>query len=409
MDKKTETILEKRKLTQIKRQTQVCRVFELKIDESKLSKKDQEKLKMFFVEAKWIYNHILGLQDINIFNFNYKNLTIVDVLNKDREVEQRELKYLPAKQRQDVIFLMRDSIKSLAKKKEKGKVGKLKFKSEYKSLELSQYGITHKIVGNKVKINGIKKPLKVYGLDQIKPYMEIANGKLVKKPSGYYILLTTYSNKPIKMNNNLKKEVGLDFGIKTSITTSEREKFNISIGESERLKRLQRKLSKKKKGSNNRYKLILKIRKEHEKITNKKKDKSNKVISYLLTNYSRIYIQDENLVGWQKGLFGKQVQHSCLGTIKKKLIEKKNQCYIIDRFLPTTKYCFKCGKEVEITLNERVFKCECGYIEDRDIKAAKTVLYFGKINNIQIPMEHREFKPVEKISIQVDNICKNFW
>ena len=87
-------------------------------------------------------------------------------------------------------------------------------------------------------------------------------------------------------------------------------------------------------------------------------------------------MQDENLRGWHKGLFGKQVQNSALGTIKSKLISKG--AILIDRFAPTTKECLSCENHVTLTLDERIFSCpSCGYTEDRDIKAALTVLMFG--------------------------------
>ena len=114
------------------------------------------------------------------------------------------------------------------------------------------------------------------------------------------------------------KEIGLDFGIKTSITTSEGEKIDVSIGESDRVKRLQRKMSRQIKGSNNRRKTINLLRREYLKISNRKKDKANKIVSKL-KSYNCIVIQDEQIASWQKGLFGKQVQHSCLGLVKAKL------------------------------------------------------------------------------------------
>ena len=86
---------------------------------------------------------------------------------------------------------------------------------------------------------------------------EYANANLLKKPDGYYLKVTCYINKdslPKATTNG--KEIGLDFGIKTNITTSEGEKLDVSIEESERLKMLQRKLQHQKKGSNRRYKTI---------------------------------------------------------------------------------------------------------------------------------------------------------
>ena len=68
---------------------------------------------------------------------------------------------------------------------------------------------------------------------------EYANANLLKKPNGYYLKVTCYIDndkiEPVQTNG---KEIGLDFGIKTNITTSEGEKIDVSVEESERLKRL---------------------------------------------------------------------------------------------------------------------------------------------------------------------------
>jgi putative transposase len=102
------------------------------------------------------------------------------------------------------------------------------------------------------------------------------------------------------------KEIGLDFGIKSNITTSEGEKLDVSIGESERLKKLQRELFRRVKGSNNRHKTVKLIRREYQKLSNRKQDKANKIV-HELKQYDRIYMQDEQISGWHKDLFGKQV------------------------------------------------------------------------------------------------------
>jgi transposase len=396
-DKQKQTLL----ATKEKRKTQRPICFELKIDYSHLNKSDHEALKMFFIEAKWLYNHILSSEDP--FKFDSK-IRIVNVRNKDGNIEQRELKYLPAKNRQDVHNKLKWNIKGLSSTKKMGKrVGKLKFKSEYNSIELSQYGITHKVVGlNRIKINGIKRPLIVRGLDQLTRYnnLDYANAKLVMKPSGYYINFTTFLNNidssitPQPKNGS----VGLDFGIKTNITTSNGDKYDISIRESEHLKRLSRKMNRQNKNSKNRWKTRKKLRKEYEHIANRRQDKANKIVSKLLTENQIVVMQDENIKGWHKGLFGKQVQNSALGTIKSKLKMSK-QVILVDRLYPTTKKCYICGNMVELTLNDRIYHCDkCKLTEDRDIKAAKTALYAGlsSINYIKVvPVECRESTPVE--------------
>lgn len=122
----------------------------------------------------------------------------------------------------------------------------------------------------------------------------------MKKPDGYYLKVTCYidKDKMLKTKTN-GKEIGLDFGIKTNITTSEGEKLDVSVEESERLKKLQRKLQRQVKGSNNRYKTIKQIRREYLKLSNKKNDKVNKIV-HKFKQYDTIVIQDEQIASWHQ-------------------------------------------------------------------------------------------------------------
>ena len=388
--------------TREKRKTQRCLVFELKLDSSNFNLKTKEALKMMFVEAKWLYNFYISQEDV--FKLDSK---IDKVIHKDKDGNdvESELKYLPAKYKSSVHEVLKNSIKALSSTKKKGKkVGKLKFKSQYNSIDLNQYNNTHKIISkSRIKIAGIKQHLRVSGLKQIKPGYEIANAKLVKKASGYYIKLTCFEFiKESTFIDEVKPDVGLDFGIKDSIITSDGKKFKVSIEESERLKKLQRKFAKATKGSNNWYKLKLQVQKEYEHIANKRNDAGNKIVNFLLTNYSAVYFQDEMIQAWHHGRFGKQVQNSCLGRVKSKLKTSPN-AVMIARSFPSTKLCLNCGALNTLTLADRTYKCSCGYEEDRDIKAAKTILHAGRCKTNYIPMGHRDFKPVEnKTSVNFD-------
>jgi len=395
---KRQNIIKSLQETKEKRKTQKCLVFELKINYSKLNKVQKETLKMFFVEAKWLYNFYLSTDDI--FNQSDKIEKVI-IKDKDKKDIEKKLQYLPAQVKQTILKQLKQNVYNLSRaKKKNNKVGKLKFKSEINSIDFNQYGNTHRIINNNLfKIGRIKKYIKVHGLNQIKPEYEIANAKLIKKASGYYIKLTCFENlnsKDFNFINNKKGDVGIDFGIKDNIVTSDGEFFNIKIQEDEHLKRLQRKFARQKKGSKNFYKTKQKIKRCYEKISNKKQDQVNKLVNYLCTSYTSIYMQDENLKGWHLGLFGKQVQHSALGSIKQKLFKQKN-VIIINRFEPTTKLCHECGAiNKDIKLSDRIFKCACGYEEHRDIKSAKTIRFIGRFKNNYIPTEHRDFKPVEK-------------
>ena len=142
---------------------------------------------------------------------------------------------------------------------------------------------------------------------------------MIRKPDGYYLKVTCFINKEnFKEQKTNGKEIGLDFGIKTGVTTSEGEKFDVSIGESDRLKRLQKQLFRRVKGSNNRRKTIKLIQREYQKLSNRKQDIVNKLV-HKLKAYDCIVMQDEQVGNWHKGMFGRQIQYSCLGLIKAKL------------------------------------------------------------------------------------------
>jgi len=92
-----------------------------------------------------------------------------------------------------------------------------------------------------------------------------------------------------------------------------------------------------------------------------------------LKKYETIVIQDEQIANWHKGRFGKQVQHSCMGLVKAKL-KALPQTIVLDKWIPTTKWCPKCGKKHVIGLSERTYVCECGYSKDRDVHSARNML-----------------------------------
>jgi putative transposase len=388
-----------------KRSSQVCCVYKIKIDYSSLSKKQKEQLKMLFVEAKWLYNDILNYsKDSDIKSYDTKTNKI-NVLNKNKEIEQRELKFIGSQMKQSVHSNIISSIKTLSTLKKKDyKVGGLKFLSDYKSLNLKQYGNTYKFYDNKtMKIQGVKGKIRVSGMKQffnIKG-IEYANAKILNTPTGYYIAITTFRYKDdIEPKPFIGKEIGIDMGIKDHITLSNGEKFKSTIEETERLKRLQKKLFRQIKGSNNRRKTIKLIQREYQKISNKKNDIANKLVGYILS-YENIYMQDEQISNWHKGLFSKQVQHSILGRVKSKLV-KNNRVNVLDKMAPTTKFCPICHNiNKDITLKDREYICPaCNYHNDRDIHSANNMIVMVQIlkNKKLVPTERRDVKPVENMN-----------
>jgi len=286
---KNQRIKESISLTNEKRKNQICSVYQVKIQENKLTKKQKEHLKMLFVEAKWIINSVLNFSNENKNNkiWDYKLKTNkVNVFDKNKNLVEKELNYISSQMKQSVVAEMIANIRTLSSLKKNGiKVGKLKYRKECKSINLKQYHNTYKFVSNnKMKIQGVPGRVLVNGLDQFinDKDIEFANAKILNTPNGYYIAITTYKNKEkIKKKELLDEKIGIDFGVKNNLTLSNGKKINVSVEESERLKKLQKKLSRQEKSSNNRKKTVNLLRKEYQTIKNKKQDAANKIVSEL--------------------------------------------------------------------------------------------------------------------------------
>ena len=379
---KNNKIREQGKKTREKRKSQTCRVFLVKIDFSHLNEEEKTHLKMLFVEAKWLYNDALNFtQNNNINDYNTKTKT-VSGFDQNKKSVTHTLNHLSSQMKQAVIQAIKYNLKGLTSLKKKNhKVGKLRYKSDYESINLQQYGITYRFYDNKhIGLQGFENPIRINGANQFwnAPNLEFANAKLLNLPTGYYLAVTTYQDKKISSNQSYKPEIGIDMGIKTSITTSEGKKIKVLIGETERIKKQQRALARKKKGSKNRYKDLELLRIAYKKLLNKKQDIANKIIHYLL-EHEKVYMQDENLKGWHK-VFGRIVQHSVLGRVKAKLM-KNERVVVLSKNIATTKYCPQCKNiKKDIKLSDRIFKCKCGYQKDRDIHAACNMILLGKSN-----------------------------
>lgn len=391
-------IVESRKATALRRKRQTGFVYECKIVEKRLNAKQREELKRMFIEGKWFYNHVLNIhKDGTPFSqINTGAIKQVVRRNKDKQEQTEELRVLNSQEKQALVDRMSANERTIARLVEKDlqEKGELHFLTEMTCIPLKQFGNTYRFKSsNKVRISGISGSVLIRTGGQLEGVDEFANANLVHRADGYFLKITCFKNNenlPPRQTNG--KEIGLDFGIKTSITTSEGEKIDVLVEESERLKRLQRQMFRRAKGSNNRYRTRLLIQKEYQKMTHRKQDAANKIVSKL-KKYDTIVMQDEMIAVWHSGLFGKQVQHSCLGLLKAKL-KRLPQTVVLSRGIPTTKFCPKCHTVNQyITMEDRVYKCGCGYEYDRDEHAARNMPYIWHMvldELKKLPTEHRE-------------------
>jgi putative transposase len=371
-------------------------VFQLKLQN--LSKKKEEDLRRAFLEAKWLYNWLVS--DTQRLNLPANKVQEVEVKVKDG-FENRELLLLGSQVKRGIADRLKNNLRALSQLKRKGhKVGGLKPKPFVNSIPLEQYGITFALDRdkNRVRIQKLGQ-FRVLGLRQIPPEAEVANAVLVRKPSGYYLHVTCYLPKETVSREPTGEAIAIDFGVHNKLTLSNGVKIDFELRETKRLKTLQRKLAKTKKGSKNRQKFRFLLRREYEKIANRRRDVHNKVLAFL-KGYKKVVFQEDFVKGWTS-LFGGQVHSSGVGGLKARLSDSLAMPILVERYEPTTKECFACGRLHELSLGDRVLECECGWTCDRDRNAALVILRkgLGLSPDQAIGLDRPELKPPEREAI----------
>lgn len=147
-----------------------------------------------------------------------------------------------------------------------------------------------------------------------------------------------------------------------------------------RLKKYQRMMSRKVKGSNNRNKARIKVAIMHEKVANQRKEFVEQLTTQLAKENDILVIEDLNVKAMQKWN-GRMVQSAPFGMFRSKLTWKANKfgkhLIVIDRYAPTSKVCSMCGQIHEIKLSDRWLSCDCGNDIHRDHNAAINIKNIG--------------------------------
>ncbi len=182
-------------------------------------------------------------------------------------------------------------------------------------------------------------------------------------------------------------QVGIDLGISSLLTLSSGEKIANPKGFKVKyckLRKAQKALSRKQKGSNNRHKARLKLARVHQEIADARKDNLHKLTTRLVRENQTIAIENlavKNMIKYRK--LAASISDASWGELVRQL-EYKCDWYDrtlikIDRWFPSSKRCGNCGHIVEkLPLNIQEWNCpNCGTHHDRDINAAKNILAAG--------------------------------
>ena len=218
----------------------------------------------------------------------------------------------------------------------------------------------------------------------------IKSGHVSIKADRYYVsVLVEIPNN--KIANNSNEGIGIDLGLKEFAIVSNGKTYK-NINKSAKLKKLEKQLIKEQRSLSRKYENLkkgestqktniqkqrLKAQKLHHRIDNIRTDYINKTIAEIVkTKPSYITIEDLNISGMMKNkhlskAVASQKFYEFRIKLQAKCKENGIELRVVDRWFPSSKTCHCCGAvKKDLKLSDRIFKCSCGYVEDRDFNAA---------------------------------------
>ena len=348
---------------------------------------------------RFVYNQMLALKQ-DAYNNDKSNLGLSELskffhgtlLKKSEYSWLKEQNTKVMKQAIRQMLTAYDSFFKLGK-------GFPKFKSKHdNNSALFPYEAISKSNSFETRHISLTKPLKSIKFHCSNLYFErlqryknnIKSATLSKTKSGRFFLsiLIEMNEEEFKQFRHTNSKVGIDLGVKDFIITSDGEVFknkHFFKQSEDKIKKLQKQLSKRVKGSNNRNKLRIKIAKAFEHLANQRLDYIHNAVNSLLRDYDYVFMEGLNVQGMLRNHnLAKAIQELGFYTFKNILKNKAmlNDKFVIevDRWFASSKTCHKCGYVYKnLTLAEREWTCPiCGEHLDRDLNAAINILLEGE-------------------------------
>ncbi|WP_293123706.1 transposase [Moorena sp. SIO4G3] len=258
---------------------------------------------------------------------------------------------------------------------------RFKSKSRYKSLTFSAFS-KNPIQGNKLMLPKFGWVKMVYHRP-ISDGFKIKTAVVTRKSDGYYVTLSLQDDTvpeviPIEQVSN---PIGIDMGLKSFLIKSDGSEIPIPQyyrKAQKRLKKIQKAVSRSKKGSNNRKKVVNRLGKAHKKVADTRKYFHFKTAKSLLDNHDLVAHEKLNIKGLAKTKMAKSVLDAGWGQFLSILSSKAENAGLIAVAVNpknTSQNCSSCGTKVPKKLKDRIHSCpHCGFTEDRDVNAAINIL-----------------------------------
>ena len=218
----------------------------------------------------------------------------------------------------------------------------------------------------------------------------IRSGTVSVKAGRFYVSVLV-EIPDINIDNNSNEGIGIDLGLKDLAIVSNGKTYR-NINKSAGLKKLEKQLIREQRSLSRKYENLkkgestqranirkqkLKVQKLHHKMDNIRTDYINKTIAEIVkTKPSYITIEDLNVKGMMKNrclskAVASQKFYEFRTKLKAKCDENGIELRVADRFYPSSKTCHHCGSvRKNLKLSDRIYRCECGYVADRDLNAA---------------------------------------
>jgi putative transposase len=209
---------------------------------------------------------------------------------------------------------------------------------------------------------------------------QIKTLRLSKKAGKWYASFSCVVDTPAPLPAT-GKDVGIDVGLSSLITTSDGEKKEhprFYRKAQRRLRVAQRRVARRKKGGSRRRKAVVILQNCHEQTANKRKDELNKLAHELVERYDRIALEDLAITRMVHGNLAKSILDAGWGYLVQRLRDKAASAgrvvFLVDP-RGTSKTCSRCGEAWQgLTLKDRWVTCACGLSLDRDHNAAMNIL-----------------------------------